>query len=162
MRTANKTRIMVDTCPIISVITHETSVNGVDRYTETMRVLDAARNGQLEIIMPTMVITEFGSSEAVPPNTFTDALNDWVREPYIRVIDLTEEIALDAQRVVQGHGLKPGDAIILASALFSNVEVFYTYDESHLTPLSNQLTNRAGALLPIELPSTFPGDLFGR
>lgn len=160
MPITTKPRVMVDTCPIISVITHETDKNGVNRYSETMAILNAAQNGHIHIVMPTMVIAEFGSSEAEPPETFADAIRNWVHEPYIRVVDLTEEIALEAQKVMRSNALKPADAIILASALHTEVEVLYTYDQRHLTPLSNKFMNRAGVALPIELPSAFSGDLF--
>ena len=134
-------------------------VNGVP---EKLPVLDALLDragprGDIEIVTSVLSITEvaFGyldqSGQRFDP-TIQAAIDALWADPIIKQMDLYKEIAFEARDLVRsarlaGAGLKPPDAIHLATARRVNVVEFHTYDD-RLFRYSSQMN------FPVRIPTT--------
>ena len=124
--------------------------------------LDRAKAGEVGIVTSTLTLTEVLWTKGGPKLTADKALliNRFFRHSYIRLHNVTRGVAEHAQNVVWDHGIKPKDAIHIATAIELAVPIFETFD--------GPLLNRDGAIglppLVIRKPiaALQPGLDFGR
>jgi predicted nucleic acid-binding protein len=94
------------------------------------RVLEDAEQGNCRIIISALTIAEVIKPKGQPvlaEDAETTISNFFLHE-YISVYDLTRAIAEDARKLARQHGLKPNDAIHLATAIAARVDVFETFN----------------------------------
>ena len=159
MSSLSKERISIDTNVVVAFIDKQVDDDGVNRHDDVNKILTDAQRGAVDIVLATMVIAEIGKAKEKSALEYQNDLNTWVTAPYILNWNLTRQIALDSHQFICDDGLKPADAVVLSTALYSNSSCLYTYDKK-LLRLSNNHTNRNGNKLPIELPSAYSGSLF--
>ena len=115
----------------------DTSVHIADVQNEpgreiSTRILSLAEQGNLTIIASTFVIAELvyatsGMGYIAPEEDVVIQrrfLNSWTQ-----TIDLTVPIAREARRIAREHGLKPPDAVHVATALQADADVFLSWDD---------------------------------
>lgn len=122
--------------PYLDTWVYVADIQGERGREVSARILRAAERGDLTIVASTLVIAELvhapGRPELVTPEH--DAaierrfLNDWTE-----LVELDVEIAIRARRVAREHGLKPADAVHVATALQADADVFLSWDDHFLS-----------------------------
>ena len=122
-----KQRLYWDPCNFISLV----SEDEVNRADICQHILEDAEHGTVEIVTSALTIAEVIKPKGSP--TFTadkeQKISEFFLHEYILIYDVTREIAESARELSRQHGLKPRDAIHLATALKAEeVEVFQTWN----------------------------------
>ena len=116
-------RIYWDACVFIHAL--EQTVE----YRPTLEaIVDEARAGRLVIVTSALTLAETGvrvAQDGAPTDELLDVL---FRSNYISVRALDAPLASQARRIARAHGLKPMDAIHVATAIDCAVEVMHTMD----------------------------------
>ncbi|MGA2033073.1 MAG: type II toxin-antitoxin system VapC family toxin [Thermoguttaceae bacterium] len=151
----SKARIYWDSCVYISCIEKTP-----DRYPILQTIIREAQAGSLVLVASTLVIAEVvrlnGSTE--PEREQANRIQEFFENDYIeiRAVDrLTAEYAAEISRT---HGLKPPDAIHVATAIHHKCDCLQTYDgqqgcRGKLLALNGKIGWPA---LSIQLPSSLP------
>lgn len=92
--------------------------------------LQRAEGGEVVIITSALTITEVLWMRNAPPITAdkADILRRFFRRSIFRVQNVTRQIAELAQDVVWNNGVRPKDAIHVATALSSKARILETFD----------------------------------
>jgi predicted nucleic acid-binding protein len=95
-------------------------------------VLEAAEKGKILIITSALTLSEVlalrGAKRLPPIPKLKTKVVDFFKNEYIAVQNVTREVAESSRDLVWDHGIKPKDAIHVASAIAAGVTVFETYD----------------------------------
>lgn len=101
-------------------------------------VLEDAEKGKILIVTSALTLSEVlalrGKSRLPPSPKMKAKVIDFFKNEYIAVQNVTREIAELSRDLVWDSGIKPKDAIHVASAIASDVSAFETYDR----PLRNK------------------------
>lgn len=115
-----------------------------DRVPDIDALLDAAQKGEVQILTSTLSIVEvaFGAQEQFNDQEVAAEVEDdieklWLSPSPIKMVEFSPIVARDARSLIrtargQGWGLKPADAIHLATAQQLKVQKFHTYEKSKL------------------------------
>jgi predicted nucleic acid-binding protein len=108
-----------------------------------------AEKGEVEIVTSAFTLCEVakGDENALPEDQ-EKTIVDFFENPYILVQQVDVFVAARTRGIVRRFGLKPADAVHVASALAANAAVLQTYDSKHLLPLDRQVEG-----LRVEQPS---------
>ena len=150
-------KIYWDSCAWIAQISSErrTLADGSieNRGALCRAVIDSAEKGATEVFTSALALAEV-SKQAPGTPTGTDKVKEFFQNDYIIVVQLdrkTGELARDFMQ--QGWaGLKPPDAVHLASAVRANVDEMHTFDQKLLN-LDGKFVKSDGTLLKICKPS---------
>lgn len=153
-----------DSCTWIAMIIQEKASlpDGTvkDRAVPCNHVIGLAARKQAEIATSGLALAEVCKHAEVGAFD-SDTLSDFFRNDYILVVSCDRNVGTRARELMQaGHsGLKPPDAVHLATALIANVIEFHTFDQKLLN-LDGKLKKNDGGLLKICKPFGPPADLF--
>lgn len=105
-------------------------------------VLEAASDGKILIVTSALTLAEVLYVQKQPklPITLRKEIDNFFKQPYISVQNVTRKIADDARDLVWDHNVKPKDAIHLATALACKLQLLNTFD-GKLLSLNNELGN---------------------
>jgi len=117
---------------------------------------DEAASGRAQIFTSTMAIAEvtYLNRDCTEEEMAADvqAINDYFRNDYITVVNVTTRIAEDAAAISRIYGTKPPDAIHLATALFAECETVHTYDKKRMLSLDGKIAPlRGGGASPLKI-----------
>lgn len=131
---SKRQRLYWDSCNFISLI----SEDEIQRADICQHILEDAEDGSVEIVTSALTIAEVIKPKGSP--TFTaqkeHMISSFFLHEYILIHDVTRAIAENARKLSMEHGLKPRDAIHLATALaVDGVEVFQTWDAKDFSEL---------------------------
>ena len=119
-------------------------------------VLNDATKGAAEILTSALSLSEVSRPSSKPDGVAasTDDLAAFFQNDFIVVVMLDRQIGELARALMQrGYaGLKPLDAVHLASALIANIDEMHTFDDK-LVRLSERIVKRDGKPLKICKPS---------
>lgn len=155
-------RVYWDACTWIAYIGREMPSSRskiTDRRFDMCReVLTRAKNDEVEIVTSTFTLAEVCKTKDVVSQSHN--LSSFFDQPFILLVDVTKAIASRAQAMQQAGitGLKPPDAIHLASAIWADVPVFHTFDQ-RLLNLSGSFSTKSGKELEIIKPTEEKGNL---
>jgi predicted nucleic acid-binding protein len=100
-------------------------------------VLEEAEKGKILIVTSALTLSEVlalrGAKRLVPRPKMKARVIDFFKNEYIAVQNVTREVAELSRDLVWDHGIKPKDAIHVASAIAAGVTVFETYDRPLIT-----------------------------
>jgi predicted nucleic acid-binding protein len=123
------------------------------------QILIAAERGEVEIVTSTLTIAEVtGGRNAALDEDHQQQIDAFFQQPYVLLVSVDRTIAKRAQQLrIDRHrlgvrGLPGNDAIHLATALDSNVDIMFTLDDDDLLGLSEEYTTRNGQPLAITPP----------
>jgi predicted nucleic acid-binding protein len=152
-------RIAWDSCTWIAHIQRE-RIFGPDGKTVTedrgamcRPVLDAAERGVIEIVVSAIALVEVLARNRT--NGLDDQkVRDFFDNDYILIVNVDKHLGDFARRLMlAGHaGLKPPDAIHLATACIANVDQFHTFDD-RLLALDGVIDRLDGTRLVIKKPA---------
>jgi predicted nucleic acid-binding protein len=131
-----------------------------DRARLCNHVLSLAKAGQAEIVTSGLSLAEVCKHDEVKGED-ADTLSDFFRNDYLLVVPVDRYVGTLAREYMQaGHaGLKPPDAIHLATGIVAQVLEFHTFDDK-LLKLDQKLKRLDGGLLTIRKPFGPPPSLF--
>lgn len=96
-------------------------------------VLEEAEKGKVLIVTSALTLAEVlavrGKKKLPPKPKMKQKVVDFFKNEYISVQNVTREIAELSRDLVWDKGIKPKDAIHVASAIAAEVAVFETYDD---------------------------------
>lgn len=127
--------------------------NERDRADSVKNILDEAEDGNIEIYTSALTIAEVLRYKGKKPidKTKRERVREFFENDYFTIVSVTREVAFRAQEVVWDHGVPPKDSIHVASALFSRLSIFESYDISHLVSNSGKIGNP-----PLEIREPVP------
>lgn len=132
-----------------------------DKVGKCEGVLHAAEEGSIEIVTSAITLTEvikLKGDKPIPKDK-EETIRDFFEQPWILVREVDRFVAEDARHLIWAHGIKPKDAIHLATALRLKLSVMDTFDDE-LIALSGKLGNPRLSIGYPNLPHTpdmFPG-----
>lgn len=156
-------RLGWDACTWIATIIQEQvplKGGGVeDRGPPCNYVIEQATQRTVEIATSGLSLAEVCKDPSVK-ETDGDVLADFFRNDYILIVPVDRHVGTLAREIMQsGHaGLRPPDAVHLASAIVAEVTEFQTFDRKLLN-LDGQLKRLDGGLLRIAKPPLPPPSL---
>jgi predicted nucleic acid-binding protein len=153
---ASPSRVCWDACTWIALIQQERirDENGnvvEDRYALSRSVIDRAEKGAVEIAVSGLCLVEVNKPSATTPR---DQLVAYFENDYILLVPVDKVIGERARALMFAAlpGLKPPDAVHLATALISNADEMHTFD-CRLLDLDETLTKGDGTILKICKPA---------
>lgn len=128
-----------DSCNFLSLIAEDEA----SRADVCQHILDDAINpqGGTVIITSALTLAEVIKRKGHPQLTEEDeaTIVNFFRHPDILIHDVTRFVAENARKLSRAHGLKPNDAIHLATALMANADVFETWNTRDFLPLQGKV-----------------------
>lgn len=123
-------------------------------------VIDLASKKKVEIATSGLSLAEVCKHEFIRTQD-GDTLSDFFRNEYILIVPVDRHVGTLARQYMQaGHaGLRPPDAIHLATAIVADVSEFHTFDDK-LLKLDQKIPKLGGSLLKICKPPSPPPGLF--
>jgi predicted nucleic acid-binding protein len=150
-------RVSWDACTWIALIQKEKirDASGTiteDRETLCKAVIRAAEAGKIEIATSTLSLVEVCKNPTIR-STGDDEITAYFEHDYVLVVALDRFVGERARQLMQGRyaGLKPPDAVHLATAAVSNAEELHTYDDD-LLALDGVIDKPDGTKLRIRKP----------
>ena len=146
-----------DSCCFLAWLQKE----GEDRIRQCRQVIDEAQAGKLRIVTSALALAEVLWLKGKPPIPIEDArtVHEFFQHEWIVVRELDRGTAEDARELVWNEGVKPKDAVHVATALRVNkdapLEQFDTYDKDDLWPLSEKLGEPPMKIGPPDLGKLF-------
>lgn len=150
-------RISWDACAWIALIQKEKIREGrkvvEDRYSLARSVIDLANQGKIEVVTSGLSYAEVCKN---PPDEkgSDDKVGPFFEHDYILVVAVDKTVGTLARHLMMAKhpGLKPPDAIHLATALVANVDEMHTFDD-RLLALDEKLIKLDGSALKICKPA---------
>lgn len=114
------------------------------------QVLEAAEEGKVLIVTSALTIAEVLALRGAPPipASMRAKVEAFFRNDYIVVRNITRRVSEQAREYVWGHGVKPKDALHVATALDAGLELLNTFD----IPLIGKSGSLGNPVLTIERP----------
>jgi predicted nucleic acid-binding protein len=146
-----------DACTWISYIQKEMPADGKGftepRYEMCRETLKRAEAGEYEIATSAFTLAEV-CKRPLDPASPARNLAAFFEQPYILLIPVDMQVGRHAQQLqVAGlAGIKPPDAIHIASATVWNIPVFQTFDR-RLIDLTRKIEMADGNLLEVMMPT---------
>ncbi|WP_260599891.1 type II toxin-antitoxin system VapC family toxin [Sphingomonas endolithica] len=161
---AKPRRVSWDACTWIATIIQEVvPIKGggtEDRSRRCNHDIELARKKQIEIATSGLSLTEVCKDTAVRGED-ADTLADFFRNDYILVVSVDRYVGTLGRELMQaGHaGLRPPDAIHIATAVVADASEFHTFDKALLN-LDQKILKPRGGLLKICKPPEPPRSIF--
>jgi predicted nucleic acid-binding protein len=119
-------RPYLDTSVYIAVLKAESGRVDIAR-----NILEDARKGVLSIVASTFVAAEVirvkGAGEAISEDD-ESIIDAWVFHEFVTWVELDLTLALEARKLARDHGLKPADAVHLASAIRGGADILMRWN----------------------------------
>jgi len=114
------------------------------------QIIEAAKRGEVEIVVSAFAEIEVAKLD--DPNAEA-IIREFFGRPYVIRAALEIGVAEIARELLRKHrGLKPGDAVHVATALHYDVPVLETYDDDDLIPLNGKVSKSGHPPLTIRHP----------
>ena len=124
-----------DSCVFISRIQGDPA-----RIDVLQHITDEAAQDKIQIVTSTFTIAEVCKLSREDDEALLEAEAEEIAKffdnPYIYLVQVSRGIAIKAASLSRKHGVKPADAIQLATAMHANCQIVHTYDESKLLKLN--------------------------
>lgn len=150
-------RLYWDACAWIALIQNEKLRADSGRLIEDRgmmcrSVTEAAKAGAIEILTSTLSLAEVCKDPAIKNQT-ADAISDYFENDYLLLVNVDRLVGERARRLLTSGlaGLKPPDAVHLATAAMAGVEELHTFD-GRLLNLSGMIDKADGTKLKICKP----------
>jgi predicted nucleic acid-binding protein len=147
-------RVVIDSSVLLDIFTDAAP----DRLQAAVDIIKAAERGDVELVLPAIVIAEVAGAGSIRGDHLTPdvqaektaKVRDWLNSSRFTVIDVDRRVAMRAAELASIHQLKGADACILAAAALWSCPDLYTNDEGLLK------VGRDVAGVYVRRPQTFP------
>ena len=149
----NPRRVYWDACTWIALIQRETiAVGGSDRDTLCRAVIAEAKKNKIEILTSTLSLVEVCKAPAIRA-TGDDLIGPFFENDYILLMNLDRLVGEHARQLMTSRyaGLKPPDAVHVASAILGLASELRTFDDK-LLKLDGRIARVDGGQLRICVP----------
>jgi len=149
----NPRRVYWDACTWIALIQREKIlIGGSDRDTLCRAVIAEAKKNRIEILTSTLSLVEVCKDPKIRTSE-EDQIGAYFENDYILLMNLDRLVGEHARQLITaGHvGLKPPDAVHVASAVLGQVSELHTFDEK-LLRLDGEVVRLDGGKLRICTP----------
>ena len=146
-------RVYWDACTWIALIQREKiAIGGADRDTLCRAVIAEAKKDKIEILTSTLSLVEVCKSPEIR-TTKEDQIAAFFENDYILLMNLDRLVGEQARQLMTvGHaGLKPPDAVHIASAILGQASELHTFDDK-LLKLDGEVIRLDGGKLRICTP----------
>lgn len=155
-------RIYWDACCWIALIQQEVVTVGgksVDRGKMCRGVIQAAEKDICEIVTSALSLAEVSKDPKTKARSDDDKIAQFFENDYILLANVDIRVGTLARQLMQRGfaGLKPADAIHLATAALTDSEFFHTFD-SDLQRLSGKVNTSKGQPIQITAPEVLGKD----
>jgi predicted nucleic acid-binding protein len=108
-------------------------INTIDRGEIAQHILDDASADRWTIFTSTFTLAEVIKARNRPLLTPAEEkrIDDFFKHEYIKLVILDREVAELARKLARSHGLRPPDAVHLASAVKASADELLTWDQNH-------------------------------
>lgn len=139
MPSKNTPRHYFEASVYIAVIKREV-IDGHPRWWHSQKMIEEAEKGNVVAVTSSLTLTEVTGGRGRPPHAAT---RDRIREFFesVELVEVDRLVAERARQLIWEHRLKPIDATHLASALISDCDALFTYDD-HLLNVKDQVDIR--------------------
>ena len=105
-----------------------------DKQVACEAVLAAAENGRIIVVTSALTIAEviWAKGHKKIEKSKRDLIEQFFRQPYISVQNVTRFIAESGRNMVWDYGIRPKDAIHVATALTNRILLLNTFDDGLL------------------------------
>lgn len=126
MTTDRPLRRAWDSCNWISLIADDEP----ERAEICQRILEDAEAGNCIIVASALTLAEVIKQKGQPilSDSEEQTIANFFLHEYVLIQDLTRTIGEDARRLARRYGLKPNDAVHLATALAADADVFESWN----------------------------------
>lgn len=116
-------------------------VGGADRGKIAQHILSAAERGDFSIYTSALTLAEVHKLRTgrTLPNGDSDKIIEYLERSHVKLIDVDRRIGEEANRLCRTHGIKPNDAIHLASALRAGCDVLLAWDKRFTAVQTEQI-----------------------
>lgn len=154
---AKKVRICWDSCVFIHRIQRT-----ADRISILEQVSYAAESDKIVLVTSALSIAEVAKLDHKKPLSAKEekAIKEFFENDFIELVTVDRFVGELARTIVRDHRLKPGDAVIVASAILGEASMLHTYDENVLKRdglIGNPPLKIEKPRLPTEQPIFFAG-----
>ena len=106
-----------------------------DKHSACQGVLEAADSGRILIVTSALTLAEVLYAKKHPklPIEKRTVIEQFFKSPFISVQNVTRKIAEQARDIVWDNGIKPKDAIHVATALTYKIPVLNSFDKGLLS-----------------------------
>lgn len=114
------------------------------RWQITERILQAAQQGKYKLYSSAVTLAEVRRLQNRDITLATDELEQvrqFFQHEFIQLVDVTREIGEQAQRLGAQYGIRPIDAIHLASALAWECDVLLVWDKPFVTRVPSPINH---------------------
>lgn len=127
-------RPYVDSSVYIAAILGEEAEPG--KSSISAQVLELARTGAFPVLASTFVFAEVIKDRRQPEldSEQEELIDSYLRQECITWVEVDLPLAEKARSIARQHGLKPGDAIHLASAIRSGCDQLLSWNDGDFTP----------------------------
>ena len=137
--TVSRPRRYWDTSAFTALITKE-----ANRWEDCEALLLEAEQAKWRVITSTLTLAEVNRASNIGILTaFRETIEHFFEQSFIQLVTVDRPIAVAARGIMFEHGLRPADAIHVASAARANCGVLYTYDK--------QISRLNGKLGPLQV-----------
>jgi len=107
-------------------------INTIDRGQVAQHILDDASAGRWPVFTSTFTLAEVVKGRGRPLLTPAEekTIADFFKHEYFKLIILDREVAELARKLARSHGLRPPDAVHLASAVKAKADELLTWDQN--------------------------------
>ncbi|MGH1576386.1 type II toxin-antitoxin system VapC family toxin [Planktotalea sp.] len=165
---AKRIRIYWDACTWLAIVNEERAVPQgggkppENRFSMCQNIIERAENDEFEIVVSAFTLAEVCKSKTATTEN-PSKLPAFLDHDYILVVPVDKDVALKAQTLQTSglFGLKPADAVHIASAQRANVTEIHSFDGDFLS-LDGQIAANNGNAIKICKPGegTQLGGLF--
>jgi len=98
------------------------------------QLTDAAERGEFVFVQSMFTISELVKDPDGDKLTVKEEslIEDFFENDFVILRTLTEQIAFLSRKIAREYGVKPGDAVHVATAVFWNVPILHTFDNKLL------------------------------
>ena len=122
----------MDSCCFIELLLPEKERDHPDAVAEIREIVAQAESGGCRLVLSAFTLVEVRKLDKSGAEKFRRMVREMVGKTHLDVVPLDERLAWQSAELGNRLSLRPGDAVLLATAIGARAQVFYTLDQKLL------------------------------